>query len=72
MTTRNPLVGYLAPFSDQEIAYRLGLKWWREVRHWRQGNYFPQRRLWPQLASILRCTTKDIEAAHAAYRNGDD
>jgi hypothetical protein len=44
----------------------------KQVGRWRRGERFPQRRARPLLASILRCTVKEIEAAHASYRNGDD
>ena len=64
------LVESLTPFEDWEVAYRLGLRWWRQVTLWRSGKAFPQRRLWPLLASFLRCTVKDIEAAYATYRDG--
>ena len=69
--SKNLLADWLKPYSDEEVAYRLGIKWWRQVASWRDGKHFPQRRLWPQLASILKRTSKQIEAAYADHRNGD-
>jgi len=60
----------LEGFGEAWVAHHMAVTQWTTHR-WFAGESFPRRRRWLDLATLLRQSVKDIEAAHAAYRNGD-
>jgi hypothetical protein len=59
----------LEGFREAWVADHMEVTQWTTHR-WFEGSSFPRRRRWLDLATLLRCTTKDIEAAYKVYRNG--